>query len=90
MDYYTRASQAPVASDLGPVAIARQRCERMDPFEQHSFMDAFAKSRIAEIRGRDSYRLWRECQWDSAAVAGYIEGVASARRKDQGYERDAR
>ncbi len=66
---------------LPPVAIAKQRSERLDdPLDRARFMDAFAKGRVAEAGGDDRlylmFRMALELD-DSVAVAGFIEGAAS-------------
>lgn len=64
-----------------PLVIAKQRSERLaDPIDRAKFMDAFAKARVAEVRGDERLYHWYRAALDtddSVAVAGFIEGAAS-------------
>lgn len=69
-----------------PVDIARDRAAVMYPTsarDQERFMDIFGQIRIASLRGRDVWWLWREAlnQGDTVAVSAHIEGAASAARE---------
>lgn len=65
-----------------PLVIAKQRSERLaDPIDRVKFLDAFTKARVAESRGDHRLYHWYRAALDmddSVAVAGYIEGAASA------------
>lgn len=69
-----------------PVDIARERAATYyphDAYEQDRFMRRFGQARIAELRGKDTWALYRDAleAGDSVLVAAHIEGVTSARRE---------
>lgn len=72
----------PVNLGLSPLAIARQRSQMLnDPIDRGRFMGAFARAQTAELRGDERLYHWYRAALDaddSVAVAGYIEGAASA------------
>ncbi len=72
----------PAHIGLPPLVIAKQRSERLaDPIDRAKFLDAFTKARVAEARGDHRLYHWYRAALDaddSVAVAGYIEGAASA------------
>lgn len=77
------------ADDLSrsPVDIAHERAATYyptDAYEQDRFIRRFSQVRIAELRGKDTWWLWRDAlvTGDSVLVAAHIEGAASVRRNE--------
>lgn len=86
-DHYKEADQAPIASDDAPAVIAYKRSYTIadgtaSAAEQGQFLAEFGQAFQGARQGVDMYHHWRRIQGNDAWVAGYIEGVAAARRKD--------
>lgn len=68
------------------IEIAVTRSQHLDPectaLDRQRFMVVFDASRSAQREGRDDFHTWRALRNgdDSVAIAGYLEGLASARR----------
>lgn len=82
----TAVRGAQVDLSASPVDIARNRAASLYPtdmFAQDRFLERFGQIRIAELRGRDTWWLWREAleQGDTVLVAAHVEGAAAAHRE---------
>lgn len=77
-----RAAEA-VDTTKSPIQLATLRAEAMYTtwLERDKFLMIFRQILIAELRGRDTWHLYRASleAGDSVAVSAYIEGAASAR-----------
>lgn len=65
---------------------AEATCRRLDLSGSDAafFMTVFQFARDEELSGNDTYRLWRKYVEDPAAdlaVAAYLEGIGSTRKK---------
>lgn len=70
-----------------PGEIAHERSLAMadgdsTPDERQQFMAEFGQTFLAARQGLDLYGHWRAIQGNDAWIAGFIEGVAAARRDD--------
>jgi hypothetical protein len=80
MDHYMRG--IPVRSDLNPGQIAARRCADMMQADQMPYLAQFHQTFEAARAGIDTYHRWHAIQGDSILMAGYLEGIAAARRGD--------
>ena len=83
-DRYRLGSRVPAGSDMDPAGVAAARCEGLSAPERAQFMEAFQYGLVAEHDGIDAWLvldgMYRKDR--SAAIAGYLEGLAAARRHD--------
>ena len=63
-----------------PADTAQRRCAPLVWAEQVRFMDEYDHARAAELAHQDTYGHWRAIQDDATLIAGYLEGLAAARR----------
>lgn len=69
------------ARDLAHLHAIRQGIEGDD---LATFLNIFDRTRDAELRGQDTYKMWRAMLDDSdgaLATAAYLEGIASVRTR---------
>lgn len=76
--YSASAYDAPTAT---PLTIAVRRSQDMSQKDQRAFMDEFGWAHAHEERHVDTWHHWRTIQHDPARIAGYLEGLAAARRE---------
>lgn len=82
MDYINSAGQIALRTGDRATDIALSRSARLTEGEQKSFMKAFQDARKTATRGGDLELLWRAAVPYPCAMAGHIEGVASARAEE--------
>lgn len=84
-DHYEWGTKEPVASDEVPSCIAQRRASVLPSvLDQTAFLTAFSFGLVAELDGIDTWRVLDDMyrKDKSAAIAGYLEGLAAARRHD--------